>query len=233
MQKNLVLVPGLNNTRMVFARTLAALPPSVRGIAVDCPPLSSVEAIAEALLPVLPKRFWLGGFSFGGYVALALLESVPERIEGIALICSAPYADSPEQREKRRISMATAREGRYFDMIEAQAASAFHPSNLQDADLMSERRVMVRAYGVERYLAHVQAVIDRPDRSRLLDGSKPTLVVCGSHDRVFPEEVLRQVALGVPGAELRVVAAAGHLVPLEQPRKLVRALTDWMGVGTS
>ncbi|MFJ1258564.1 alpha/beta fold hydrolase [Cupriavidus sp. CuC1] len=233
MQKNLVLVPGLNNTRVVFARTVAALPPSVCGIAVDCPALPSVEAIADALLPALPERFWLGGFSFGGYVALALLESVPERIEGIALICTASYADSPEQGEKRRKAMATAREGGYFDMIEAQAANAFHPRNLQDADLMSERRAMVRAYGVERYLAHMQAVIDRPDRSRLFDGSKPTLAVGGSHDRVFPEAMMRQVALDIPGAVLRIIAPAGHLVPMEQPRELASALAHWMGVGSS
>jgi len=90
---DLVLVPGLNNTHAVFDGVVKALPAEVRAHAVNNPALDSVDAIAQALLPTLPNRFWLAGFSFGGYVALAILAAVPERVQGIAMLCTAPFAD--------------------------------------------------------------------------------------------------------------------------------------------
>ena len=47
MSNELVLIPGLNNTRAVFDGVLAALPPTLYPHAVDCPPIDSVEGIAH------------------------------------------------------------------------------------------------------------------------------------------------------------------------------------------
>ncbi|MBL8382625.1 MAG: alpha/beta fold hydrolase [Burkholderiales bacterium] len=227
MTADLVLVPGLNNTRAVFDRVLPHLPPGTRATAVDNPPLESVDAIAQALLPALPARFWLAGFSFGGYVALALLAAAPERVRGIALVCTAPGADSPAAAERRRASLEQVAQGRYFEMIEAQAALAFHPDSLADAALMAERAHMVRAYGPERFVAHVRATIARPDRTALLDGGRPTIVIGGSHDKAFPPEALAY-ARAIPGARLEMIEGAGHLVPMEKPAELARCLGAWM-----
>lgn len=230
---NLVLIPGLNNTRAVFDRTVAALPSDVTGIAVDCAALPTVEAIAAALLPTLPNRFWLAGFSFGGYIALAMLQLAPERVEGLALICTAPYADTPAQAQKRRDALEAVRAGNYFAMVDGQAANAFHPDSLDDAALMAERRAMVREYGPQRYLAHVEAALARPDRSALLDGSKPILVVAAEDDKVFPVTTMARVAQGACGANLKVIERAGHLVPMERPKELVAALLPWMAMETA
>lgn len=223
----LVLVPGLNNTAAVFDRLRAQLPAQVPAQAVDNPPLESVEAIAQALLPTLPPRFWLVGFSFGGYVALALLAAAPERVAGLAMVCTAPGADTPAASERRKAGLQAVAEGRYVQMVESQAAAAFHPDSLRDEALMTERMAMVRAYGPERYAAHVRATIARPDRSALLDGSRPTLVVGGSHDNLFTPEVL-SYARQVPGARQVTIEGAGHLVPMEQPAALARCLVDWI-----
>lgn len=223
----LVLVPGLNNTAAVFDRLRAQLPAHVPAQAVDNPALQSVEAIAQALLPVLPPRFWLVGFSFGGYVALALLAAAPERVAGLAMVCTAPGADPPEAAARRQAALQAVAEGRYFPMVESQAAAAFHPDSLRDESLMAERRAMVQAYGPERYAAHVRATIARPDRSALLDGSRPTLVVGGSHDALFTPQAL-SYAQRVPGARQVTIEGAGHLVPMEQPAALARCLVDWI-----
>jgi len=223
----LVLVPGLNNTAAVFDRLRAHLPAHVQAQAVDNPPLQSVDAIAQALLPTLPPRFWLVGFSFGGYVALALLAAAPERVAGLAMLCTAPGADSPAAAARREAVLQVVAEGGYFRMVESQAAAAFHPDSLRDETLMAERRAMVQAYGPERYTAHVRATIARPDRSALLDGSRPTLVIGGSHDTLFTPKALAY-ADQVPGARRVTIEGAGHLVPMEQPAALARCLVDWV-----
>jgi len=230
----LVLIPGLNNTHAVFDGVCAALPPSVHVQAVDNPALPTVETIAAALLPQLPARFWLGGFSFGGYVALALLEMAPERVQGIAMLCSAPFADTPAQVEKRRASIEVARSGGYMAMIEAQAANAFHPDSLGRPSLLAARRAMLEAYGAERYIAHVTATAARLDRVRLLDGRIPTLVLAATHDKVFPPDSLARYAADIPGARTALVQQAGHLAPMEQPGQVAAALAGWIaGAPTS
>lgn len=227
-RQHLVLIPGLNNTHAVFDGVRAALPDRVQARALDCPALPTVEQIAQALLGQLPERFWLVGFSFGGYVALALLEAAPERVQGIALVCTAPFADTPEQAQKRRASLAAVDAGRYFDTIAAQATNAFHPDSLGNAALMEARSRMVQAYGPERYRAHVLATIARPDRSALLDGQRPTLIVGASDDKVFAPASLGAWATKISGAWFETIEHAGHLVPMEQPEALARVLVRWM-----
>ncbi|MEG0001627.1 MAG: alpha/beta fold hydrolase [Comamonas sp.] len=225
----LVLVPGLNNTRAVFDGVVAALPAGVTARALDNPALDSVEAIARAHLAALPERFWLAGFSFGGYVALAMLELAPERVLGIALLCTAPYADRPEAAQKRLAALDAVAQGRYFEMIAQQAANAFHPDSLGNAALMAARQAMVLDYGPQRYAAHVRATAARPDRSALLDGSRATLVLAASHDRLFAPAMLADCAAAIPGAVLAVVQDAGHLAPMEQPQAVASHLLRWMG----
>lgn len=224
----LALVPGLNNTAAVFTGVRAALPPTIRAHALDNPPLDSVEAIAAWWLERLPPRFWLAGFSFGGYVALAMLEAAPERVAGFALLCSGPQADSPEAAQRRLASLDAVAQGRYFELMEQVAANAFHPDSLADAALMERRRQMVRAYGPERYAAHVRATAARPDRRHLLDGARPTLVMAASHDKLFPPATMSDLASGIPGARFVSVEGAGHLVPMEKPREVAAWLAAWV-----
>jgi pimeloyl-ACP methyl ester carboxylesterase len=229
-QRQLVLIPGLNNTRAVFDGVLATLPSSVAGMALDNPALDTVEAIAAGHLAQLPARFWLAGFSFGGYVALAMLEQAPERVQGIAMLCTAPFADSEAAAQKRLASLEAVAQGRYFELVAASAAGAFHPDSLANAQLMAAREAMVQDYGPARYAAHVRATAARPDRSHLLDGKRPTLVLAGSHDPLFTPEALAAYAARIPGAQQCVVGPAGHLAPMEQPRAVADALVQWMGV---
>ena len=224
----LALVPGLNNTAAVFDGVLAALPATLQAHAYDNPALESVEAIAAHWLERLPQRFWLAGFSFGGYVALAMLEAAPERVAGFALLCSAPQADSPEAAQRRLASLDAVAQGRYFELMEQSAPNAFHPDSLANAPLMEQRRKMVQAYGPDRFTAHVRATAARPDRSRLLDGSRPTLVLAASHDKLFAPAQMSAMAAGIPGARFVAIEGGGHLVPMEQPRAVANALAHWV-----
>lgn len=227
MTPTLVLVPGLNNTAAVFDRLGPHLRAAATPMAVDNPPMDTVEAIAASLLPGLPPRFWLAGFSFGGYVALALLAAAPARVQGVAMICTAPGADPPAARPRREAALQAVAEGRYLEMVESQAAAAFHPESLRDATLLEERRAMVQSYGPQRYAAHVRASMARPDRTALLDGRLPTLVVGGAQDPLFPPAALAY-AQAIPGCVQATIEGASHLVPMEQPAALARVLIDWM-----
>ena len=224
----LVLLHGLNNSPAVFARVRVELDPEWPIIAPTLPIAEDVDAVAAALLPILPDRFLLCGFSFGGYVATALLAAVPERIAGLALIGSGPSADAPASRPAREAAIARAEAGGYVDLATAGAAQALHPDNFGDEAIHATRAAMIADYGAAAFIAHSRAAMDRPDRSALLAGfAPPLLLAAGERDPLAPVERLTAIARSAQRAEVVIVPKAGHLLPLEQPAALAAALTRW------
>ena len=224
---HLVLLPGLNNTAAVFEDVTAALAPSIQAHCLDLPALETTEALANGVLSSAPEQFWLGGFSFGGYVAMAVLAQAPERVLGIALICSSPTADTAAQITRRLEAIQVAELGDYETNAVASTLP-FHPDSLNNPAVLARRKRMVRAYGAERYIAHCRACMARPDRTALLDGHRPTLLVSASHDAVIPPANMRGLAAQVPNSEFAMVESAGHLLPLEQPVALANVLSAWV-----
>ena len=228
MQHSLVLIPGLNMTAEAFDPVLAALPENVRGQALDNPAKDSVEDIAKAHLQGLPNQFWLAGFAFGAYVALAMLEFAPKRVLGLALVCGNADQDLPLQSEARHRAIGDARNGGHLEMVRQQAAQALHPDSLQNATLMRRRMDLAAAYGSERFMAHHRACANRIDRNFLLTGRVPTLFIAGLQDKAYPPEATKALAARVRGAEYTVIPGSGHQIPLEQPVALARRLALWI-----
>jgi pimeloyl-ACP methyl ester carboxylesterase len=227
--RDLALIPGLNNTAVVWDAVMLRLAETARCHAFDNALADEIEAIADDWLARLPPRFHVAGFSFGGYIALAMLAKAPERVTGIAMICATPFADIPGQVAAREKAIATAREGGYFPMVAAQAATAFHPDSLKDAAMMTQRTAMVEAYGVDRFVAHQRAALSRPDRTELLaQFTGPLLIVAANDDNAFPLKVMRRLAATVPQARFEIVERSGHLLPLERPDALAAILISWL-----
>ena len=55
-------------------------------------------------------------------------------------------------------------------------------------------------------------------------GTVPTRVLVGTRDTLTPLRAGRQLAAGIPGAELEVIQGAGHMLPLEAPERIVAAV---------
>ena len=190
--------------------------------------------MADALLAQLPPRFFLCGFSFGGYVALAMLERALERVAGLALVNTGATADNEAQRAARQKAIATAQAGGHEAMVAAQASVVFHAASLANSAMMQTRMQMVREYGAERLIAHARACMARPDRTAVAAGARcPLLVVAAADDRVIPTAVQKAFAQSLPAARYVEIAAAGHMLPLEQPAALAEALRTWLGAATA
>jgi proline iminopeptidase len=57
--------------------------------------------------------------------------------------------------------------------------------------------------------------------------TKPTLVMTGEYDRTCTPRAARELAAGVPGAELLIVPNAGHMTHVEQPDIVLPAICDF------
>ena len=71
----------------------------------------------------------------------------------------------------------------------------------------------------EALLFHAKAT-DRLGKVRV-----PALILCGTEDRSTPLQYSETLATGIPGAALQTIDGAGHMVMLEQPRRVAGALT--------
>ena len=66
------------------------------------------------------------------------------------------------------------------------------------------------------------------DPARLADWRTPTLVIGGSHDRLFSPAVLREVADAIPGAVFRELPVAGHSPYFETPEPFNAAVREFL-----
>ncbi len=227
----LVLLHGLYCTPDIWAPASsvlsARLPLGTRVIAPFLPALDSVEALADTLLAELPERFALAGFSFGGYVALAMLQRAPERIERFALVCSTARADTEAARAVRARAIDEVLAGDFAGVFTRFSANAIDPRRAQDTALLAEARRIAFDYGADRLVAHQRACMARPDRTAVLaryDG--PRMLLAADRDALFSPEAMRALA---PDAALVVVPDSGHMLPIERPEPMAHALADWYG----
>jgi pimeloyl-ACP methyl ester carboxylesterase len=64
--------------------------------------------------------------------------------------------------------------------------------------------------------------------ARLGEIRAPALVVCGSEDRLTPPKYSEHLRDHIQGARLEVVPGAGHLVMLEAPAAVARAVEAFL-----
>ena len=224
----LLLLPGLSSTPELWDAVRAALPVGITAQALENAALEDIDAIAAEILAAAPPRFALAGFSFGGYVALAIAAKAADRIERLALIATGSNADSPETAagRKRLIEIA---QSDYGSIDGRMTKFLLHPDRIEDAAIHEKRVRMSRDYGVARFVAQQRAAMSRPARDAVLASIRvPTLIAVGREDRITPLAQHEEMARRVPAADLVVFERCGHLVPLEAQRELAQALEKWM-----
>ena len=224
----LLLLPGLSSTPEVWDQVRAGLPVGIVSHALENAALEDIDAIAAQILTSAPPRFALAGFSFGGYVALAIAAQASERIDRLALISTGANADSAEASASRKRLIEIA--GKDYGAIDGRMTRfLLHPDRLEDTAIHEIRSRMSRDYGAARFIAQQRAAMGRPARDAVLASIRvPTLIAVGREDKVTPLAQHEEMARRVPAAQLVVFERCGHLAPLEAPCELAQALTKWM-----
>jgi len=167
------------------------------------------------------------GNSIGGWIAaeLALAESsVPDpRVSSVVLVDAvglevdgAPMPD-------------------YFSLTRDQVfdLAYFNPDAFRiDPATLSDERIAAMAVNNAALLAYGGTTMADPSLLGRLPGiAMPALVVWGAADRIAPVEHGRAYAAAIPGAQFRLITAAGHLPQLEAPAELMAALRDFASSG--
>ncbi len=225
----LLFFPGLLCDARLWRDQLRALSGAAACVVADCTQDDSLDAMARRALSAMPGRFAVAGLSMGGYAAMALLRLAPERVAGLCLMDTSARPDTPEQARRRRGLMAlVARGGRFKGVTPRLLPLLLHPDRLGDQAMCADVMAMADRVGQAAYLRQQAAIVARPDsRPDLARIAVPTLVAVGAGDQLTPPELAAEIAALTPGAELRIVEGAGHLLPMERPDETTDLLRTW------
>jgi pimeloyl-ACP methyl ester carboxylesterase len=199
------------------------------------------------------QRAALVGSSMGGGYCLDAALLAPERVRALALICPGVpgYEWPPEMRAEVRPLLEAAVPPERLSAYSAHTAAAVRDD---DVDAMAAMQLRYMAVGAGRSESvfppdawellqdmargvftrdwgepqPTEVDPDPPLLTRLADVRIPTLVVNGGHDVRFIQDLVRQLARGIPGAQLLELPDAGHLPPVECPDVVTAALATFL-----
>ena len=170
----------------------------------------------------------LAGHSMGGYVALAFARRHPDLLRGLVLIATRSGPDSPEVAAGRGAAAEKVNSSNIEGMVDGMVPKMLAPVNRNSESLAAIRGFMMSS-SRDGVIGALLGMANRPDSTPGLSGiSVPTLVVTGADDEVIPPEESEALAAAIPGARLRVLPDAGHMVAWEQPEAFARELRDWL-----
>lgn len=197
---------------------------------------ASIDYYAGAVTAVLDElsvvKTTLIGHSMGGYVGLSLAESQPDRLRGLGLFHSHPYADSEEKKANRAKSIEfIERQGHFLfvkQLVPHLFSTRYAGSHPFQVDTVIHRAARFPQAGI---IHGLEAMINRPDRAEVLRNlSCPVLFIIGKEDTAVPISYsLSQTTLPAT-ASVHVLDKVGHMGMYEATRQtqlMVRQFVDF------
>lgn len=245
-----VLVHGFAASIFTWSEILPALAREHDVVALDLPGFGGSDLPADLSWPELPRavggllerlglaRASLVGHSLGGAVVLTLAARAPERVDKLVLVDSAGFNVTPSERPKLIGLVASPALGGVIErvplrrtLLQVGLRQVFH----DDALVTSER--------VEEYLEPLARPGWLPAMRSLLRSRQeeladfpallgqvraPTLIVWGRDDRWAPVDHARRFHEGLPGSQLTIFDACGHVPQEERPQDTLRELAKFL-----
>lgn len=169
------------------------------------------------------------GCSIGGYVLLELWRRAPQRIRGLAFVCSKPQPDAPANHERRAATIAQARAGARDTIFDGMAQTLIGATaRAQRPAIISELRARM-TLSADALVAVQAGLAARPDSlPTVATISCPVLALAGGEDPgITPAEMETFRAAKAP-VDFHLLPNAGHFAAYEQPETIAALMTPWL-----
>jgi pimeloyl-ACP methyl ester carboxylesterase len=161
----------------------------------------------------------VAGHSLGGAIALRWALSYPEEVRALVLLCAgARLRVAPQILDGIRAADPAA-----IEQFGAMWLGTNPPPRLREKSL-----ALLHAAPAAVLAADLEAADGFDVMSELDHLALPVLVVCGAEDRLTPVKYGRYLHERIAGSEMVVIERAGHMVMLEQPRAVNRAMRAFL-----
>jgi pimeloyl-ACP methyl ester carboxylesterase len=223
----LLFLPGLICDARTYARQLAAFPESrsIDGYGT----VDTLEGMARTVLAQAPESFDLFGHSMGGRVALEVFRLAPERVRRLALSSTGVHSLRPTEPANRHALQALGHERGFEALVDTWLPPMVAEHNRTNAGLYEPMRQMNLEAGQAVFDAQINALLTRPEQESLLPRiACPALIMTGALDAWSPPAQHEAIAAAIPHSNLVIVEGAGHMLPLEAPEPVNKAIADWL-----
>ncbi|HZP56754.1 MAG TPA: alpha/beta fold hydrolase [Dehalococcoidia bacterium] len=178
----------------------------------------TVADMAALLRHLGIEKAVIGGLSLGGYISLEFQVAHPEMVRALILCNTGPgYRKDDARAGWNEFSIG------YAKRFEERGLEGFGRGIEIDATKQYQRSAQGLAFAGRGILTQRDAkVMDNIDKIAV-----PTLVVWGADDERY-KSGCEYIAAKVPGAQLAVVAGAGHAVNLYQPEEFNRIVREFL-----
>ena len=183
----------------------------------------TMEAYVNDLFSIINELKLKGpilcGLSMGGYIALRSVERSMETFKGLILCDTKSEADDDAAKLKRAAGINQINTEGLIKFVEAFVTNCFAEETPKEQEKMF-LLTLFKAYkhdpiGVKGAFI---AIMSRTDTTSFLHKINiPTLVLCGSFDKLTPPTVMRAMSEKIPRSEFAIIPRAGHMSPLENP----------------
>jgi len=161
------------------------------------------------------------GHSMGSAVALELALHHPDRVLGVGLLGS-----GVRLRVKPELLSAAASPTTFHKTIDMLVNWSFSTKTAsQLVALVRKRMAEIRQSVLYGDLVACNAFDVSAQITRV---RKPALVMCGIEDLMTPLRYTQYLADAIPDAQQHLVPDAGHMLMLEQPKAVAKAVEAWL-----
>jgi 3-oxoadipate enol-lactonase len=209
------------------------LPTGAFGRVPDAPVLS-IGQLASDILALLDhlkiKTAVFAGCSIGGYVLLELWRRAPERMRGLAFVCSKPQPDAEANLAKRAATIAQAREGKTAAVFDGMAQTLVSATAREKRpEIVAELRAHM-TLTAEALIAVQAGLASRPDSVPTVASiTAPVLAIAGGEDGAVTPADMEAFCAAPGGCTYVLLADAGHVAAYEQPNTVAARMREWVG----
>ena len=175
------------------------------------------------------KQAGIMGLSLGGWVAVDFAIAYPERVTSLIAADAAimgyewkegrPSVQPAEVAQSQGIEQAK----QFWMGSPLFEAARRHPRVLRRLD------EMVSDYSGWHWVnENPQILADEPAIYQLKDIACPSLVIIGEHDVYDFQEIAKILAAEIPNASLAIIADAGHMSNMENPKQFNAVLEEFL-----
>ena len=230
----IVFLHGVGSDKSVWAPQLEHFGIARRSAAFDYPGYgesefrddASRDDFAAAILAAMDSleigAAHVCGLSLGGVVAIAMHAIAPKRCRSLILADTFAIHPDGEGIYDRSVAASTDLRALAEARVDVLLAEGADPS-VRSEVVETMARIDPRAY---RLGAKAVWLADQRERAAAI--RLPTLVVCGSEDKVTPPALSSELVELIPKARYAEIERAGHLCNLERPDEFNRIVGDFI-----
>ena len=172
------------------------------------------------------------GFSMGAIVGVEMALQAPGRISGLVLSGYNAGADLAARASARPGQQDRVRRGLLQEVIVEELKPLYLAAeNKSDQELRDLLLDMAIAAGPCVFVRQSEALRNRKGRKlQLGELDIPVLYLAGCEDRLCPPKWHMEWSSLTPRSCFVEIEGAGHLAPLEQPRRFANAIEQWINI---